>query len=222
MNINRDQDNPGYGCNINKVQKSHEFINKYGSCVTQCQGSTRELFRTYLNNINNGIFVEIGVWGGASLLYNYDLCNKNNIKIFGIDPFEKIHIFNGKKIEHSNKEVINISKNKAENRRKNLEDIINKNNLKINLLQKNSYDIVDIFDNNSIDLLHIDGDHSYEGVKKDLNLYWNKIKNGGIIINDDYSWGCCKRAIDEFVSTNKNNIKKSFSPFNNKHIIIKK
>ena len=125
-------------------------------------------------------------------------------------------------IEDTNKEVINISKIKAENRRKNLEDIINKNNLKINLLQKNSYDIVHIFENNSIDLLHIDGDHSYEGVKKDLNLYWNKIKYGGIIINDDYTWGCCKRAIDDFVNTNKNNIIKSFSPFKNKHIIIKK
>ena len=222
MSIKHHEDNPGYGCNINKVQISTIFTNNYGNVLTQCQHGTRELFRKYLDNINNGIFVEIGVWGGASLLSNYNLCHKNNIKIFGIDPFEKICIFNGKYEEDSNKEVINISKKKAENRRKNLEDIINKNNLKINLLQENSYDIVNKFDNNSIDLLHIDGDHSYKGVKKDLNLFWNKIKSDGIIINDDYNWGCCKKAINEFVNTNKNNIKKSFSPINNKHIIVKK
>ncbi len=62
-----------------------------------------------------------------------------------------------------------------------------------------SWDAANTFNINSIDCIHIDGDHSYSGVKQDMNLYFSKIKNGGMIINDDYHWGGVKKAIDEFL-----------------------
>lgn len=36
-----------------------------------------------------------------------------------------------------------------------------------------------------IDLIYIDGNHEYNYVLKDLELYYNKVKEGGLIIGDD-------------------------------------
>lgn len=39
----------------------------------------------------------------------------------------------------------------------------------------------------SIDILFIDGDHSYKGVINDFSLYYNLVKQGGYIVFDDYA-----------------------------------
>lgn len=39
---------------------------------------------------------------------------------------------------------------------------------------------------NSLDLIHLDGDHSYEGVLADLQAYYPKMKSGSIISGHDY------------------------------------
>ena len=38
----------------------------------------------------------------------------------------------------------------------------------------------------SLDLCYIDGDHSYHGVKRDINAYWSKLKSGGVMAFHDY------------------------------------
>lgn len=59
-----------------------------------------------------------------------------------------------------------------------------------------------------LDFVYLDGDHSYEGCKKDLEVWWDKLKPGGIFCGDDYldspfekngmaDFGV-KRAVDEF------------------------
>ncbi len=45
--------------------------------------------------------------------------------------------------------------------------------------------VKDILKNNKLDYLFIDGDHSYEGVKKDFELYSPFVKEGGAIIFHD-------------------------------------
>lgn len=37
----------------------------------------------------------------------------------------------------------------------------------------------------SLDFVYIDGDHSYNGVKKDINNYFPKVKSGGVIGGHD-------------------------------------
>jgi predicted O-methyltransferase YrrM len=39
-----------------------------------------------------------------------------------------------------------------------------------------------------IDLLFIDGDHSYEGVKTDWDLYSPLLKSGSCVVFHDYGW----------------------------------
>lgn len=40
---------------------------------------------------------------------------------------------------------------------------------------------------NEIDILFIDGDHTYDGVQKDFNMYSHLVKNGGYVVFDDYN-----------------------------------
>ena len=65
----------------------------------------------------------------------------------------------------------------------------------------------DAFINNYFDWIYIDGNHYYEFVKRDLELFYPKVKKGGFITGDDYLWTSpelkgdlpIKRAVDEFM-----------------------
>jgi hypothetical protein len=62
----------------------------------------------------------------------------------------------------------------------------------------------------SLDAVFIDGDHSYEAVKADLDKWWPKIRNGGQLLGDDYS-SChpgVPQAVNEFAK--KHNITYDF------------
>jgi len=51
----------------------------------------------------------------------------------------------------------------------------------------------------SIDLIYVDGDHSYEAVLQDLGLWWNKVNHRrGVICGDDIGWPGVRQACDEF------------------------
>ncbi len=61
------------------------------------------------------------------------------------------------------------------------------------------------FPDQSIDIVYVDADHSYEGVTKDLELWTPKVKTGGIISGHDYdptgsAWQECRRAVDDYWS----------------------
>ena len=47
------------------------------------------------------------------------------------------------------------------------------------------------------DIVWIDADHSYESVARDIDLYCNKVKPGGIICGHDYDWPEVHRAVHE-------------------------
>jgi predicted O-methyltransferase YrrM len=65
------------------------------------------------------------------------------------------------------------------------------------------------------DLIYIDADHTYLGVREDLTNYWPKVKEGGIIFGDEYMLKSdgpresdgyqpeVARAVDEFARMNK-------------------
>ena len=69
-----------------------------------------------------------------------------------------------------------------------------------------SHEAATAFPDHSLDWVYIDGDHSYEAVRRDLADWSAKVKPGGLIVGDDYEWkdesGACsvKRAVDEFAA----------------------
>lgn len=62
----------------------------------------------------------------------------------------------------------------------------------------------------SLDLVFVDADHSYEAVSVDLPFWYNKVRKGGWLLGDDYA-SChpgTKKAVDEFA--HKNNFEMNF------------
>ena len=64
------------------------------------------------------------------------------------------------------------------------------------------------FADNSLDMVFIDGDHSTDAVKRDIRLWWPKIKQCGIIAGDDYSWKSVEVAVKSELTDvqNKNSV----------------
>ena len=66
----------------------------------------------------------------------------------------------------------------------------------------------DLFEDDYFDWIYIDGNHLYEFARKDLDLYYPKVKQGGFIAGDDYGeggwWqGGVKKAVDEFIDSER-------------------
>ena len=63
------------------------------------------------------------------------------------------------------------------------------------------------YDDYSFDFVFIDGDHSYEGVKRDIHLWKPKVKPGGWLIGHDYyhhsGMDDVRRAVSELLPSHK-------------------
>ena len=128
-------------------------------------------------------YVEIGCYAGGSACL---VLQRPNTKVISIDlgqPIPKETVYS------------NVQK-------------LNKFNNSYNYLEGDSqtYEMVDKLKEltNEIDILFIDGDHSYQAVINDFILYEGFVKSGGYIIFDDYrDEGCpgTKAAVDEIVGS---------------------
>jgi predicted O-methyltransferase YrrM len=64
------------------------------------------------------------------------------------------------------------------------------------------------FADGELDWVYIDGDHTYEAVKADLEAYCRALKPGGLLTGDDYGeagwWdNGVTRAVDEFAASGR-------------------
>lgn len=80
----------------------------------------------------------------------------------------------------------------------------------VKLHRGKSFDVMNNFPDNYFDFVYIDGDHSYEGVKNDLEISYHKVKKNGIICGHDYAFNFLgvMNAVNEFVE--KHNLKIDF------------
>lgn len=115
---------------------------------------------------DGGFYVEIGCYAGATACL---MLHKKNINVISIDLGFPI----SKEIVSEN---INIF-NKNENYYKYIQGNSNSNNTLIEL--KNITE--------KIDILFIDGDHSYQGVLSDFLMYADLVAPGGYVVFDDYN-----------------------------------
>tara|TARA_R110000824_G_scaffold264837_2_gene453667 strand:+ start:314 stop:865 length:552 start_codon:yes stop_codon:yes gene_type:complete len=73
------------------------------------------------------------------------------------------------------------------------------------IIKASSKDGAKLFEDESLDFIYIDADHSYEGCMKDLHLWYPKLRKGGVFAGHDYvtakfhhgDFGV-KQAVDEF------------------------
>lgn len=117
-------------------------------------------FVNYVNSImptKDMIICEIGSWCGSSA----DIFAQHFKNVICIDPWKQ-----DKEITTQyNMRLVEQEFDKVKARYKN-----------ITKLKHYSYNVVNIFDDKSIDIVYIDGEHSYKAVKQDIQLYLPKCK----------------------------------------------
>lgn len=70
----------------------------------------------------------------------------------------------------------------------------------ITLVKEYSFNCADSFVNNTVDFIYLDGEHTYEALKQDLELFLPKLKVGGVISGHDYypeRWPGAVKAVNE-------------------------
>lgn len=154
------------------------------------------LYLFVINSFDNAKFVEIGSWlGKSSSFMAVEIANSNKkIDFFCVDTW------NGSE-EHQNEDII-IKDELFNTFLKNTEPVKNY----IKTIRKSSEEASKDFEDNSLDFIFIDAGHSYEDVKNDLDKWYPKLKENGIIAGHDFSqaWPGVIMAVNEWAS--KNNV----------------
>lgn len=140
---------------------------------------------------NNSVGAEIGVWKAD---FSKEIVrNKKIDKLYLIDPWQtdsstndrwySENIISQTGMDEIYKSVVNFFKTY--------------NNVVI--IRSDADFAMNSFQDDYLDWVYIDGNHSYEFVKKDLINSYQKVKNGGYIYGDDFHDSEIKKALDEFV-----------------------
>ena len=142
------------------------------------------------------IFYEIGSWKGRSTCCMAELLRKNNIsaKLYAVDTFvgsdESAHIEEIERLSSQNLTLFDVFKN-------NINDC-EVDNIVIPIIST-SCDAAKNVEDNTIDFLYLDASHDYESVKRDIETWLPKMKEGSMMTGDDYipHWSGVIRAVDE-------------------------
>ena len=165
-----------------------------------------EMIKYYCNKLSNPKIIEIGVFKGDFLDYLVKECNIGSID--AVDLFEGTTCSGD--ADGNNVVYYDVGISYVEL----LEKYKYMQNIKLH--KSNSITFLQNQDDNTYDIIYIDGDHSYNSVKNDLINAYRKIKNGGYIMGHDYEMNMnkaktsynfgTKQAIDEFCVNFKQNI----------------
>ena len=187
---------------------------KYFRKTSLKQKGVGDFFLEEIRKKKPKIFLEVGVFHGVTarniceLLYEI---HKNDFKYIGLDLFEET--------EENKSEVIPSTffsnpfkriyfryiKKYNPYTKEGVEDLLKKFKDNINLIKGNSNLILKKIDMSKVDYVFLDGGHSYETVKNDLECCMEVINSNGTILCDDYNFGHLpdvKNAIDNFVKEN--------------------
>ena len=161
-------------------ESSHETAFNKEECQT--------LFDLLTNLSDEAVVVEIGVEYGRSTTVIAEVTKWKKFKFTAIDNWCQD---NGPEAEQH------------------VRGQMQKHGWEINLVSANSLEFAKKF-TDKIDLLHIDGDHTYEGVRDDILAWVPKVKVGGYICFDDYGhdslpgvYSACMEYLDKYRQTFK-------------------
>lgn len=169
------------------MNKLHE-INYRGLAANIDNMFPHNLFREVIESSSfpdGEDFLEIGAFEGGTTVLLSELASKLNKKLFVIDSWSGIYA-------------------KAYN--KYLNNTSNLNNLVTNRIKSNSGDSEEIFRNNKFCYVYIDGDHSYNGCKNDLDLVLKYCNPGTIVCVDDVNMSGVMNAVSDSTGYDQFNI----------------
>jgi len=131
----------------------------------------RIVLAEYFRDQGFTVGAEIGV---ASGYYSAILCQKNpKLKLYCIDPWLKYYDYR----DFANPSTFISMEDKAKK-------LLAQYNTTI--IKKFSVDAVKEFKDGELDFVFIDGNHSYQYVKEDIEIWTPKVRIGGIVSGHDY------------------------------------
>lgn len=134
----------------------------------------RSAIKFIRENLGEGLVgVEIGVLAAdhaKTIMETLDIKT-----LYLIDRYREYHDYNSR--------ILNRAKKKAEKRMAPYGD-------RARFVIADSMDALRVLPDN-LDFVYIDGDHRYESVRRDMEEYYKKIRNGGILCGHDIQNGFC-------------------------------
>ena len=145
----------------------------------------RELI-LHLNQTKAEVVAEVGVRDGYFSKFILD--NTSVKKLYAIDPWED-----------------NAELSKAEVSFETCKNLLQPFGERAEMVKGYSPFAAEMFEDDSLDFVYIDGLHDYESVKADIAGFYPKVKTGGIIAGHDYhlgDWPGVYNSVNEFISEN--------------------
>jgi len=131
---------------------------------------------------------ELGVSSGETF---FNILDANpNLFLYGIDTWV---LQKDNKIENYDKD----EKITLEQRKKTVFSLLPHYTNRCKIYEERTDKAHKHFENDSLDFIFIDADHSYESVKRDIKLWTPKVKTTGMIFGHDLNWGSVARAVGE-------------------------
>ncbi len=146
------------------------------------------LFKIARSLKENSVIVEIGSFKGKSTCFIAEGIGSRNIRFFCIDPW-KDGLMQEKGDEIFNEFLQNTKEYKD----------------RLSILRGFSHEVIKEWPTQrKIDFLWVDGDHSYEGIRRDILNWIPLVRKGSFICFHDYRDAPgVKKAVDELVRNNK-------------------
>lgn len=162
-----------------------------------------KVFKNYVERLCDGsTIVEVGCFLGKSsaFLATEILNSGKNIELYCIDTWTGMKRDEGENVRLNNK-VKDLGGNAFPQFVKNLESVLHI----IKPIPVDSIRASKLFEDKSIDIIFLDGDHTYNYLSKEISVWHPKIKDGGIISGHDYnnSGSEVNLAVDEYFGKNK-------------------
>jgi hypothetical protein len=180
-----------------KIEKMSVYLNNLKN-MFKIFDTRNEMLQYYCDKLSNPKLLEIGVFKGGFLNFLVKNCNIGSID--AVDLFHGVTCSGD--VDGNDVVSYDVGTSYLELTEK-YKDVPN-----INIIKSDSITFLQNQHDDTYDIIYIDGDHSYNGVKNDLINAYSKIKNGGYIMGHDYEMNMnkaknsynfgTKQAVDEF------------------------
>jgi len=146
--------------------------------------------------------LEIGVWQGW---YTMHMIKRTNMHVIGVDPWIGTESYEDLDQSDSNFNPFEQGPDGFKWQEARYHSTISflSQNAPLNrwsIFRSYSNDLSNFIGNDSLDFVYIDGEHTYDAVSNDIDVWWPKLKENGILSGHDYNDvnpGTIK-AVDEF------------------------
>ena len=147
------------------------------------------------NNWKSG--AELGVWYGETFKYVVNNCP--NLTMLGVDLYEQQPNNDGPQKYYPGEDGHKWEHEKYYN---DMIKFCETTSGRASIFKGTTVDAAKTVEDNSLDFVFIDADHSFNGVDTDITHWFSKVKTGGYVIGHDIHWPGVKQAVEKHFGSN--------------------